>query len=46
MSHDTDPLSTEKALFNSQREELAARYPGHYLLIKGEEVVGARQTFD
>lgn len=46
MSYETDPLSAEKALFNSQRDELAARYPGHYLLIKAEEVVGAYQTFD
>ena len=41
-----DPLGAEKAFFTSQREMLARRYPGHYLLIKNEKVIGAYPTFD
>ena len=41
-----DPLGTEKAFFTSQREALSRRYPGHHLLIKDEEVIGAYPTFD
>ena len=42
----TDPLAREKAYLKSNREALAASYPGKYLLIKGEDVLGAFETYD
>ncbi len=41
-----DPLAAEKTYLRSHRDELSKRYPGHYLLIKGEAVVGAFGSFD
>ena len=34
-------LRTERNYIKANREALAARYPGKYLVIKGEEVLGA-----
>ena len=41
-----DPLAAEKTYLRSRRDELSKRYPGQYLLIKGEEVIGAFDSFD
>lgn len=39
-------LSTERAFLKNNLDALAADYPGRYLLIKGESVVGAFETHD
>ncbi len=41
-----NPLAREKAHLQANREELAANYPGKYPLIRGEEVLGAFETYD
>ena len=41
-----DPLARESAFLRANVAELAAKYPGRYLLIKGEEVHGAFETLD
>ena len=40
------PSARGKAHLQSNREELAANYPGKYPLIRGEEVLGAFETYD
>ena len=35
----------ETAFWNANRDELSARYPGKWLLIRGSEVVDALDTF-
>ena len=42
----TDPLQQEKDYLKSHQEKLAKLYPGKYLLIKGETVHGAFETYD
>ncbi|MYH02116.1 MAG: hypothetical protein F4142_05990 [Nitrospira sp. SB0675_bin_23] len=42
----TDPLQQEKNYLQSHQEELAKQYPGKYLLIKGEIVRGAFETYE
>lgn len=42
----TDPLATEKAYLKANQAALAEKYPGKFLLIKGETVHGAYQTYD
>ena len=39
-------LSKEPAFFKNNLQDLADEYPGRYLLIKGEDVVGAFETHD
>lgn len=39
-------LSKERAFFKDNLHDLADEYPGRYLLIKGEAVVGAFETYD
>ena len=42
-----DLLSTEKAYLKKNQAEFAKRYPGRqYLVIKGETVHGAYETYD
>jgi hypothetical protein len=41
-----DLLRTEKDYLMSRQEELAKTYPGKYLVIHGEEVVGAYDTYE
>ena len=42
-----DLLSTEKAYLKKNQAEFAKRYPGRqYLVIKGETVHGAHETYD
>ncbi len=41
-----DPLAKEKAFLRRKQKTLAERYPGRYLLIRGEEVHGAFETYD
>lgn len=43
---DVDPLSREKAWLGANHERLAADYPGKFLLIKGEIVHGAFETYE
>ena len=42
----TDPLTQEKSYLKSNQAELAEKYPGRYLLIKGDTVYGAFETYD
>ena len=42
----TDPLIKEKAYLKSNQAELAVKYPGKYLLIKGDIVHGAFETYE
>lgn len=39
-------LAAERAFLKRNIADLAERYPGRYLLIKGEEVHGAFETYD
>lgn len=39
-------LATETAFFDRNRESFAERYPGRYLLIRGESLVGHFDTFE
>lgn len=41
-----DILATEKTYLVNNNKELSATFPGKYLLIKGEEVHGAFETFE
>ena len=41
-----DPLSIEKAFLLAHLSRLAGEHPGKYLLIKGEAVHGAFETFE
>ena len=42
----TDPLATEKAFLRANREKFASLHPGKFLLIKGEHLYGAFDTYD
>lgn len=42
----TDPLAEEKAYLRANQPELAEKYPGKYLLIKGNVVHGAFETYE
>ena len=43
----TDPLLKEKTYLKENQAELAEKYPGRqYLVIKGETVHGAYETYD
>ena len=42
----SDPLAKEKAFLRENHEALSSAYPGKYLLIMGEEVHGAFETYD
>ncbi len=42
----TDPLATEKAFLKQNQAMLAERHPGRYLLIEGERVHGAFETYE
>ena len=37
-------LDTERQYFDEHREELLREYPGKFVLIKGQEVIGAFDT--
>lgn len=41
-----DPLSREKAFLREHLDELARNHPGKYLLIHGEELHGAFETYE
>jgi len=40
----SDPLATEKAFLESRGTQLEKRYPGQFVLISGESVLGAFET--
>ena len=42
----TDPLAKEKNFLQENLAILAERHPGKYLLIKGEKVYGAFETYE
>jgi hypothetical protein len=42
----TDPLKQEKEYLKSHQVKLAEQYPGKYLLIKGDTVHGAFETYE
>lgn len=42
----TDPLAMEKAYLKEHQSELSETYPGRYLVIQGENVYGAFETYD
>ena len=41
-----DPLKREKAYLRANLEDLSKAHPGKYLLIKGETLVGAFETYE
>lgn len=41
-----DPLIREKKFLKENQKELSDRFPGKYLLIKGEEVMGGFETYE
>ena len=41
-----DVLAREKAFLRAHQTELAEKYPGKYLVIQGETVHGAYETYD
>ena len=41
-----DVLAKEKAYLRDHQSELAEKYPGKYLVIQGETVYGAYETYD
>ena len=41
-----DPLAAEKAYLKEHRKELSEKYPGKYLLIKGQAVHGGFETYE
>ena len=41
-----DPLKQEKEYLKSHQVKLAEQYPGKYLLIKGDTVHGAFETYE
>ncbi len=41
-----DPLRVEKGYLKTNQAELAAKYPGKYLVIQGESVVGAFDSYE
>ncbi len=42
----TDPLAEEKVYLRANQPELAEKYPGKYLLIKGNVIHGAFETYE
>ena len=46
MKANKDPLFREKEFLRSNQKALSEKYLGKYLLIKGEKVHGAYDTFD
>ena len=42
----TDPLATEKTYLRKNLDELASAHPGKFLLIKGDQVHGAFETYE
>lgn len=42
----TDPLAGEKVFLKENRAALAERHPGKYLLISGDRVHGAFETYE
>ena len=40
-----DPLATEKTYMRKHLDELASAHPGKFLLIKGDQVHGAFETY-
>ncbi len=42
----TDVLAKEKAYLREHQAELAEQYPGRYLVIQGETLYGAYETYD
>ena len=42
----SDPLAREKAFLKESQATLAERHPGKYLLIRGDEVHGAFETYE
>ena len=40
-----DPLATEKTYLREHLDELASAHPGKFLLIKGDQVHGAFETY-
>lgn len=43
---ESDPLAVEKRYLKAHQAELAEAHPGRFLLIKGEAVRGAFETYD
>ena len=41
-----DTLAKEKSYLRNHQAELAEKYPGRYLVIQGETVYGAYETYD
>ena len=41
-----DPLAKEKAYLKENQAELANQHPGKYLIIKGDKVCGAFETYE
>jgi hypothetical protein len=41
-----DMLAREKAYLRDHQTELAEKYPGKYLVIQGETIYGAYETYD
>lgn len=41
-----DPLAKEKVFLQQNQAALAEQHPGKYLLIKGEQVYGAFETYE
>ena len=41
-----DPLASEKEFLRAHLDELAAAHPGKYLVIQGEKVYAACETYD
>ena len=46
MEEAQDPLRVEKGYLKTNQAELAAKYPGKYLVIQGERVVGAFDSYE
>ena len=41
-----DPLGSEKKYLKANRDQFMQEYPGKYLLIKGDQVFGAFETYE
>ena len=46
MGEAQDPLRVEKEYLRTNQAELATKYPGKYLVIQGERVIGAYETYE
>lgn len=42
----SDPLGSEKEYLKANRDRFMQEYPGKYLLIKGDQVFGAFETYE